>query len=227
MKKLRTVMYILLLVCVAGTAVFLVLLPDQVPMHYNMAGSVDRIGSKYESLLWPAIIAGFTAFFLLLAKAQRKKGEKSNEKILLYTGICTLLFFTLMEFYFMLKALNYDPAADRSLSMDHINQFVNIGIGALLMALGNIMPKARKNAVFGLRTKWSMANDAVWQKSQRFSGIACVIAGFCVIALSLFVPGAWNIAVLMAAIIILSILCVYASYRYYQQVKERETNEEV
>ena len=37
------------------TAVALQFMPDTVPLHYNAAGEIDRWGSKYESLLFPAI----------------------------------------------------------------------------------------------------------------------------------------------------------------------------
>ena len=222
MKKLYSVIYVVLLICVIGTVIFLILSPDRIPVHYNFAGEVDRIGSKYENLIWPFFAIGMGAFFLLMARVPRKKGEKTNEKILLIAGVCTLIFFTLLGFYFMLKALKYDPKAAPQVSFDDANRFVSIGIGALLVVLGNIMPKMRRNALFGLRTKWSMANDNVWQKSQRFGGIASVIAGFVMIILALFVPGMWNIVVMTIVIVIWLILCVLASRRYYLADQDKQ-----
>lgn len=215
MKKLYSVLYIVLLICVIGTVVFLILSPDQIPVHYDFAGEMDRIGSKYENLIWPGFSIGMGVFFLLMARGPRKKGEKTNEKILLIAGVCTLIFFTLLGFYFMLKALKYDPTAASNVSYDDVNRFVNIGIGALLVVLGNIAPKMRRNALFGFRTKWSMANDTVWQKSQRFGGITFVIAGFIMIILALFIPGIWNVVVMTIVIVICLVLCVIASRRYY------------
>lgn len=209
------VLYVVLLICVIGTVIFLILSPDRIPVHYNFAGEVDRFGSKYENLIWPGSAIGLGAFFLLMARGPRKKGEKTNEKILLIAGVCTLIFFTLLGFYFMLKAMRYDPKAAPQVSYDDVNRFVSIGIGALLVVTGNIMPKMRRNALFGLRTKWSMANDNVWQKSQRFGGIASVIAGFIMIILALFIPGIWNVVVMTIVIVLWLILCIVASRRYY------------
>lgn len=215
MKKLYSVLYAVLLICVLGTVIFLILSPDRIPVHYNFAGEVDRIGSKYENLIWPGFAIGLGAFFLLMARVPRKKGEKTNEKVLVIAGVCTLIFFTLLGFYFMMKALRYDPEAAPQVSYDDVNRFVSIGIGALLVVLGNIMPKMRRNALFGLRTKWSMANDSVWQKSQRFGGIASVVAGFIMVILALFIPGIWNVVMMTIVIIIWLALCVFASRRYY------------
>ena len=156
-----------------------------------------------------------------MARTPRKKGEKTNEKVLMIAGVCTLIFFTLLGFYFMLKALGHDPQAAPQVSYDDVNRFVSIGIGALLVVLGNIMPKVRRNDLFGLRTKWSMANDTVWQKSQRFGGIASVIAGFIMIILALFVPGIWNLLVMTIVIVIWLIVCIVASHRFYLEDQKK------
>lgn len=224
MKKLYSALYAVLLICVIGTVIFLILSPDRIPVHYNFAGEVDRIGSKYENLIWPGFAIGMGVFFLLMARIPRKKGEKTNEKVLMIAGVCTLVFFTLLGFYFMLKALRYDPQAASQVSYDDVNRFVSIDIGALLVVLGNIMPKMRRNAMFGLRTKWSMANDNVWQKSQRFGGITSVIAGFIMIILALFVPGIWNVVMMTIVIVIWLILCIVASHRYYLEDQDKKDN---
>ena len=52
----------------------------------------------------------------------------------------------------MLKAIRYDPDAAATVSIDAM-KFTGIAIGILLVILGNIMPKMRRNAMFGLRTK--------------------------------------------------------------------------
>ena len=199
MKKLYALCYGVILLFIVGTAILLILTPDTIPVHYNFAGEVDRFGSKYENLIWPIFTITMGAFFILLAKQKRKKGETVNEKILLYTGICTLL-------CVMLKH-------PRRII---VCEFTGIAIGILLVILGHIMPKMRRNAMFGLRTKWSMTNDSVWQKSQRFGGIASVLCGLAMIVISAFVPGVWNLFVMTVIIIVWLILCIIASYRYYK-----------
>jgi hypothetical protein len=32
-------------------------------VHYNFAGEVDRIGSKYENLIWPDFAIAMACFF--------------------------------------------------------------------------------------------------------------------------------------------------------------------
>ncbi len=215
MKKLYAVNYLVIALCIIGTAILLIFMPDTAPAHYNFAGGVDRFGSKYENLLFPLLTIAMGACFLLLAKRQGKKGEAVNEKVLLYTGAATLLFLTALGFYLMWKAICYNPVEASGFRIDTV-RFINIAIGILFVILGNIMPKMRRNALFGLRTTWSMANDRVWQKSQRFCGIASVISGFLLIVASVFVPGIWNILLLTVVVIIWLTLSIAASYQYYQ-----------
>lgn len=222
MKKLYTINYIIIILCIVGTAVMLVFTPDTIPAHYNFAGEVDRFGSKYENLIWPLFTIFMGAFILLISKQQRKKGEANNEKILLYTGAATLLFFTAQGFYFMLKAIRYDPAAASNVSIDTM-KFTGIAIGILLVVLGNIMPKMSRNSLFGLRTKWSMVNDSVWQKCQRFGGISAVICGLVLIIMTLFIPGVWNLLLMTVVLIVWLILCIVASYRYYKSDIRKRT----
>lgn len=215
MKKLYAICCGVVILSIVGTAILLIFTPDTIPAHYNFAGEVDRFGSKYENLIWPFFTIIMGAFFVLFAKQQRKKGETANEKILLYTGICTLLFFMVLGFYAMLKAIRYESNAAATVSID-IMKFTGIATGILLVILGNIMPKARRNAIFGLRTKWSMANDTVWQKSQRFGGIASVFFGLAMICVSAIIPGIWNLVAATLMVVVWIVLCAVASYKYYK-----------
>lgn len=53
MKKLMWAISVFALVL---TAVVLQFMPDSVPMHNDLAGNIDRWGSKCEKLLFPVII---------------------------------------------------------------------------------------------------------------------------------------------------------------------------
>ncbi|MBR5426410.1 MAG: SdpI family protein [Clostridiales bacterium] len=221
MRKLYTIMFFTILILLAGTVVFLILSPDQIPVHMSISGEVDRIGSKFEYLVFPAIGAGLGLFFFTMGKLERRKAEKSNERILLYVGIGVIALITLVGFYFMFQAGRYDSESTGRGSFSDANKLINVGMGVLLVVLGNIMPKARKNSLFGIRTSWSMSNDSVWQKTQRFGGFVCVICGLLMILLALVVPGEWNILVMLGLIAVVAVVTSVASYRYYTADKQK------
>ncbi len=96
MKHLYRLTVALIALGFAGTAVFLMLAPDIIPAHYNFAGEADRMGSKFEYILFPVISAGMGAIFLMLAKQARIKKRGSYaliEKIFLAAAIGEVLLF--------------------------------------------------------------------------------------------------------------------------------------
>ncbi|MFR1639267.1 MAG: SdpI family protein [Eggerthellaceae bacterium] len=45
-----------------------------------------------------------------------------------------------------------------------------------------------RNEAFGLRTPWSLSNDEVWRKSQRFGGYAMIASGVLTVVAGLHCP---------------------------------------
>ena len=90
-------------------------------------------------------------------------------------------------------------------------------IGLFQIVFGNIMPKLRRNSFIGLRTSWSMANDDVWQKSQRFAGISSVVVGILVIIGSIFLSGKISMIFMLILITVWVAICIFFSYKYYKK----------
>ena len=88
-----------------GTIVFIILAPDTIPVHYNAAWEVTRMGSKYEYIMFPFISAGIGAVFFLLAKQAQNKNTLI-EVIFLVTAIGEVLLFSGMGCYIMWMALS-------------------------------------------------------------------------------------------------------------------------
>ena len=217
MKKLYLILYSLTFLFILGTALFLLFMPDTVPLHYNFAGNIDRMGSKYEFLLMPMIALLTVSTFIIIAKNESKKERKNSEKYLLLIGIYSIIFFACLGFFFQYKALNY--ASSEPVSIDAF-KFISICIGIFHVVSGNIMPKLRRNSLIGIRTKWSMENDVVWQKTQRFMGISSVALGLILIVASIFLSGILNLLLMLILTAIWVVLCLNISYKYYKEYNE-------
>jgi immunity protein, SdpI family len=61
---------------------------------------------------------------------------------------------------------------------------VALAVGVLLLALGNVLGKARHNALVGVRTPWTLADARVWDKTHRFVGRGMVAGGLALIVLA-------------------------------------------
>ena len=208
MKKGYIVIAVLVVLSLVVSAALVPMMPETVPVHFNAAGEPDRMGSRYEMLILPAMTALVSGFMALLARRRRNTSE---EKPLLISGVTIAALLTAISMYFSIKAVNYDPAAAAStVSL----RFVTIAIGIMLILLGNIMPKVRKNRMVGLRTHWSMKDDETWRKSQRFGGISGVICGAALIVCGALMDGLAVVIAMIALIVIWSIVAAYMTYRY-------------
>ncbi len=145
--------------------------------------NIDRFGSKYEMLLFPVLVFLMTGFMYGMSRfAVKHENGESNRKVLLIFGSLLNLFFTGMTVYFLFMAYNAadgSTSADGSISVngDKFMQFTFISLGIVIAVVGNFLPKCKMNAVVGLRTKWSMANEDVWFRCQRFGGVVTVLYG--------------------------------------------------
>ena len=97
MKK-KIVFYILMFLPLTAVLIALPFLPEQIPAHYGFDGQVTRWGSKYETLIFPAMTVLLGAIMLALAKFSSKQEENgsNNEKVCLAIGIASLALFNAM-----------------------------------------------------------------------------------------------------------------------------------
>ncbi|GAB2584389.1 SdpI family protein [Dyella jejuensis] len=92
-----------------------------------------------------------------------------------------------------------------------------ISLGALLLVMGNYMDKLRQNFFMGIRTPWTLASEAVWERTHRLSGWMFVLAGLAVIAIALLQAPLWSMLCVIAASVLVP--CVY-SYVIYQRLEQ-------
>lgn len=214
MKKAYKWIIALIVIGFVIVGLFFSIAPDQIPVHYDINGQIDRWGSKYEFILFPLINLLFGGFMAWLARREQKQGRDMNEQVVAGMTVCVLVFFNLLWLFFMWKAIDVDNF-DSGLG-ELSTKALMILVFASFIPLGNSMPKAQRNSTYGLRTKWSMANDRCWQKSQRFGGYALVISGVIGTLLCALLPSHWGGYIMLLIITIATVTCIVGSYRIYR-----------
>ncbi len=219
--KNNKLLWILTSIPLIVTGIVLPAFPEQVPMHYDISGNIDRWGSKYEQLIFPIIIVIFNVFWQLLISHYQKKAEKlgdskegrealSNGKVVKFAAIGTTLMFTVMNFVFLLMAYNEAKTAATVASID-INSIIGVLMGLLLVATGNYMPKTRRNPAVGFRTKKTMSSEENWAKANRFAGKVFVISGLLTVALSLIFGGIVAMNLFLGVLLVDVVICLIYS----------------
>ena len=224
MKKLYGWNIVLILLAFVTAGVFLTLAPDRIPVHYDIAGNIDRWGSKYEYLVMPVVTALMGVFMMLMTAHEEKKGRDSNARTVAVVGIVVLLQFNLMWMIFMGKIMDPDTMQERLPALG--GRAILILLMASLIPVGNLMPKVRRNGALGLRTKWSMADDVCWQKSQRLGGWLMVGCGIAGVALVSLLPDRWIGAAVYIPLALMLVGSVLGSYRIWKKEQTRASVEE-
>ena len=224
-KKLLTMLYVILMFLpLIAVVVAYPFLPDQIPAHYGMDNQVTRWGNKSETFIFPIITLLFGFFMYIAAQGaaeQEKKGNgtgKNNSTITFIAGILSILVFDILTLYFLYADFHQvENLNDVPFSLTKIS-FGCLGIA--LIILGNIMPKLKRNSLIGLRTSWSMKNDVVWKKSQRFCGILFMLSGIVILIFCFLLEG----ALLTVLSLILLVIAAITSVIYSYYVAKKETN---
>lgn len=209
--------YALMFLPLVIAVIVLPFMPEQIPAHYNFAGEIDRWGSRFETLIFPAATIGMGFFMLWMAKIAKKDEENgnNNEKIVFYTGMGILVWFTIQHCYSIYKC--FAVAENPEVTPGDVNQLICILLGISMVIMGNFMPKLRNNGMIGLRTPWSMKNDTTWKKSQIFGGISFIICGALMVVLGIFMEGYAAMCAALGLLIADTIICVIYSYKIAQK----------
>ena len=220
MKK-NKLLWTLTMIPFVLTLIVLPALPEQLPMHYNLAGEIDRWGSRWEQLIFPLIIVGMSIFWQFMLSFYDKKIQKegdskagqeaaANRKVLSFAAIGTTLLFTVLHIAFLIGAYN-EAKTNATVSSIDINTIVGVMMGILLIAIGNYMPKTRRNPVIGFRTSKTMSSDENWAKANRFAGLVFVISGILTVGLSLLFGGIIAMSLFLGVLLVDVLICLIYS----------------
>lgn len=163
-------------------------------------------GSWYFGWILPIFLVIINLFLHLFTFRENERSGQ-NEKIVNFT-------------YCMIPAISvYMSAIFFALSLGlefNVSMVVSIIIGITLIISGNIMPKAVRNRYFGIKIKWTLANDDNWNATHRFAGKAWVVLGI-VVLLSAFLPVTAAVVVWIASMVFMIGLTVGYSYMFYKK----------
>ena len=218
--------------CLFVTLLVLRELPAVIPAHYDFAGNVTRYGSKYELLILPVVLLllSFGSRFLLLhfhRKAEQAESDKERQAAEANAKVLGIVIFPQTLILSCIQGVllyNTVLALRRESFLSTVagEKLITVLCGTLLLVLGDILPKCRRNGMVGFRLSWTKYNDLTWQKSNRFAGMMLVAAGVLGIISTFFAPKGYGMLLLavytMAAIVISTV----RAWQVYREEKAKE-----
>lgn len=176
-----------------------------VATHIDAFGTVDGVGSALW-LIPMGVLLIVLAITLFIYNIIKKDGK--NRDIINCFLLATSVFVAVIAWvYYAIAAGGYDLGDKLDFS---IAMAVLIPFGVLMIVLGNLAPRLKRNSWFGFRIGKNLDDPAVWQKTQRVSGLTAIICGAGVILgamiFGLLGLDVWAVAVLVVCLVAMVVI---------------------
>lgn len=89
-------------------------------------------------------------------------------------------------------------------------------LGLMALAVGNYLPKTRRNSTIGIKIKWTLENDENWNATHRFGGKVWTAAGVGLL-IAAFLPERIAMVIVLVLIAAMVVLPTLYSYRFYRR----------
>ena len=184
-------------------------LPSKVPIHWNIKGEIDRYGDKSELIIIPFLLPLLVyVIFLVVPKIDPKnKLNKMGNKL------HTIKFF-LTTFMSILALFIIYSAKNQSFTNPN---YIILLIGVLFIILGNYFKTIKPNYFIGIRTPWTLENEAVWKKTHKLGGKLWFVGGIIVVLSSLVLNKQSNFTLFLIITVIITIIPIVFSYTEYKK----------
>lgn len=197
----------------AGTVLY-PSLPSRIPMHWNVAGEIDRWEPKsLWSVFFPVVVVLLMiALAYALPRLDPLKGSYGR-----FTHSYSLIMDLVVALFALIHGLSMYAAFNPDVQVGMIIPFA---IGLMFAAMGNQFGKVKRNFFMGIKTPWTLASERVWTQTHRLAARVWVVGGLGA-ALSAFLPAPWSFVVFMTLVLAAAFVPMAASYVFYRRL-ERE-----
>ena len=209
----RTTTIVVLIMLMAATLAGLLLwnrLPDSMASHWNIHDQADGYMPKFWGVfMLPLITLGMILLFLVVPSIDPLKAniaqfrEAFNLFIVLMAG-------------FMIYLYGLTLAWNLGYNEFRMSGAMLPAIGLLLIFIGFMLRKAKRNFFIGIRTPWTLSSDHVWNETHRIGAVLFMISGALAFVGGFF-GGATAFWMMFAPIIGSTLFLLVYSFMLYQR----------
>ncbi|MCZ8369056.1 MAG: SdpI family protein [Porphyrobacter sp.] len=178
----------------------------QLPIHWNVAGEPDGFARAHTALLWPAGVSLLSG--LLMAAIPRMEPLQdrleASAPLLRSAWIGTMLLMVYVQIMIAAPALGWNLGPNLLL----------VGVGALLVMLGNNLPKSRPGFFVGIRTPWTLSDTDNWIATHRLGG-KVMMSGGAVMILAALAPVSAELRTGIMLGLILAVAAIPIAYSWW------------
>ena len=188
-----------------------------VPTRWNFDGEITsymgRTGGLFLTVLLFPLVVGV---LWLVPRIEPRRANLARSAVAYRATVYGVIaFYAALHVLIVSAAMGY--AAD-------VTRFVAIGVGALMVVVGNWLPKVRSNFLFGIRTPWTLTSEHTWRRTHRVGGRAFVAFGLLAIAAGLVLPSQALGIVLAAGAAVVTVGVLAYSYVVWRSAPDRHAH---
>ena len=177
-------------------------MPAELPTHWNFQGQADDYSSKFHAMV---VIQGFLVLMNALLCFMLDSDPKNNKQ---YNLVMTISKLSMPAIMLLIYIITVMAGFGREVKVSTI---LPIFIGLLFIAIGNYLPKIKRNYTMGIKLPWTLNSDENWRRTHRLGGICFVIIGISLIV-SVFLKSE---IVFLVPLILGGIIPAFYSYYLY------------
>ncbi len=188
--------------------VFLPVLPEKIPMHWDAYGNVDSYMPKFPSLF---LIPSLSLFLLLLfyvlpAIDPLAKNYKKFESY--YKMLVKLIILFLLYMQIIIVFANFVDI--------RITYIILPALSLLFYFMGEVLQHSKRNWFVGIRTPWTLSNDKVWKETHKRGGKLFKAMAFVTVISIIFVNYAFYF--IIASVFLVAFYLVIYSYLLFRRL---------
>jgi len=187
-------------------------LPEEVPMHWNAKGQIDRYGSKNE-LVGLLLMLNLPLYFILKYAPKIDPKKKISDSQLAGLRLVMHLFMSALALFILYST----KQAEMSSPFGIISL-----VGLLFTGLGWYFTKLKPNYFIGIRTPWTLESEEVWTRTHKASAPVWMIGGI-FMAIALLIVKSASVYIVLGTTLLLTIYSVgYSWWAFKNPIQKNE-----
>ena len=181
-------------------------LPLEIPTHWGIDGQPDGYSGRGFFLTTPLLMLAIHWAALWVTTKDPRNADQSPKAF-------GLLIWAVPAVSLMTMGFTWCVAMGHTFSALRLMGAV---LGILFAALGNFMPKFRRNHTIGIKVKWALQNEENWNATHRFGGKVWIVCGMALLC-CLFLPEEWLPILLPVVIAPMALLPILYSWLFHRK----------
>ena len=167
-KKLLILTSIVILFPILWGLIIWSQLPNQIPIHFNLAGQANNFQSKPLAVLGLPLFLLLVHLFVIFMIGRDPKNRTMNEKMV--KVIYWLIPIVSLSVFYLIYSKALGSTTNPSIVVSAL-------LGLIFVIMGNYMPKLKVNHTVGIRLPWTLQSEDNWHKTHRLAGKLWVLGG--------------------------------------------------